>query len=94
MSQVVNELGSSFCSQSLALSLSEKGKSRSLIASAGCPIDLDGVAFRKELAKMRVGVLLRLVSTELLSLHKRDECGVELEVVSLNCGANNRRRDP
>jgi len=39
-SQVVNELGSSFCSQSLALSLNEKGKSRSRIASADTQLSL------------------------------------------------------
>jgi len=36
--QVVKELGSSLRSQSLARSVSEKGKSRSLIASAETPL--------------------------------------------------------
>ena len=40
VSQVVKELGSSFYSQSLALSLSEKGKSRSLIASLNASLIL------------------------------------------------------
>ena len=56
-------------------------------------MDLDGVAFRKEFAKMHVGVL-RWVFSELLSLNKRDECGDELEVVCFDCGANNGGCDP
>ena len=37
-SQVVNELGSSFCSQSLTLSFNENEKSHHLIASAEIPL--------------------------------------------------------
>ena len=39
IAQVVNESGSSFYSQSLALSLNEKGKSHSLIASVDTPFN-------------------------------------------------------
>jgi len=40
ISQVVNELGSSFYNQSLAMSLIEKGKSRNLMASVDTPLSL------------------------------------------------------
>ena len=38
--QVVNELGSSFCSQLLALSFSEKGNMHSRMASMDTPLSL------------------------------------------------------
>ena len=53
--QVVNELGSSFCSQSLALSLSEKGKSRSLIASLDAPLILMVSHFARNLRRCVLG---------------------------------------
>jgi len=48
-SQVVNELGSSLMSQSLALSVSKKGKSLRLIASAEAPLSLTVSHFARKL---------------------------------------------
>ena len=48
-SQVVNELGSSFYSQSLALSLNENGKSLSRIALADTPLSLMVSQFTRNL---------------------------------------------
>ena len=50
-SQVVKELGSSLRSQSLALSVNEKGKSRSLMASAGTPLSLIVSHFARKLRR-------------------------------------------
>jgi len=58
----------------------------------GHPGQLDGVVFRKELAKMRIRVLPEM-STELIPLHEGDEHGVELEIVNLYHWANNRGGD-
>ena len=55
VSQAVNELGSSFYSQSLALSLSEKGKSRSLIASLDALLILMVLHFARNLRRCALG---------------------------------------
>ena len=52
---MVNELGSSFCGQSLALSLSEKGKSRSLIGSLDAPLILMVSHFARNLRRCALG---------------------------------------
>jgi len=54
-SQVVNKLGSSFCSQSLALSRSEKGKSRRRIASVDTPFSLMVSHFARNLQRCTLG---------------------------------------
>jgi len=54
-SQVVNELGSSFCSQSLALSHSEKGKSRKGIVSVDTPFSLMVSHFAGNLRRCMLG---------------------------------------
>jgi len=51
VSQVVKALGSAFCSQSLALSVSEKGKSCSLIASLDAPLILMVLHFARNLRR-------------------------------------------
>jgi len=56
-SQVVNELGSSFCSQSLALSLSEKGKNHRRMASADTPLSLIVSHFARNLLRRALGLL-------------------------------------
>jgi len=50
-SQVVKKLGSSLRSQSLALPVSEKGKSRSLMASAETPLSLIVSHFARKLQR-------------------------------------------
>ena len=90
-SQVVNGFSSSFCSQSLALSLSEKGEPQSN-RLRGHHVDLDGVILRKEFAKMCIGVV-RGVSTNLVPLHEGYECGIKFEVVSFDRWFHNRWRD-
>ena len=90
--QVLNELGSSFCSQSLALSLSENGKSLSRIALVVTPVEFDGVTLRKEFAKVHVGVI-RGVTAEMVPLHEGDERGTEFEVVGFDRRVHNRRCD-
>jgi len=55
--QVVNELGSLFCGQSLAQSLNEKGKSCSRMALVDTPLKFMGSHFCKEFAKVHVGVI-------------------------------------
>ena len=50
-SQVVNKLGSSLRSQSLALSVSEKGKSLNLIASVETPLNLIVSHFARKLRR-------------------------------------------
>ena len=55
-SQVVVEFGSSFCSQSLALSLSEKGKSRSRIASIDTLLILMVSHFARNLRRCALGL--------------------------------------
>jgi len=85
MSQVVKALGSAFCSQSLALSLSEKGKSCSLIVWLDAPLILMVSHFRKEFVKMRIGVLRR-VSSELLPLHKGYECWLSSKLLASTAG--------
>ena len=55
-SQVVNELSSSFCSQSLALSLSENGKSLSRIASVVTPLSLMVSHFATNLRRCALGL--------------------------------------
>ena len=52
---MVIELGSSFYSQSLALSLSENGKSRSLIASLDSPLILMVSHFARNLRRRALG---------------------------------------
>ena len=86
ISQVVNELGSSLYNQSLALSLSEKGKSRSLIASLDAPLILKVSHFARNLRRCALGFLEG--SSELLPLHETYECRPKREVVILNCRAN------
>jgi len=58
----------------------------------GHPIEFDGVTFRKEFTKVHTGVF-RGVPTELVLLHKGDECRVKLEIISLNHCANNVQGD-
>ena len=87
-SQVVNELGSSFCSQSLALSLNEKEKSRSQIASADTPLSLIESHFARNLRRCALGLSEGYPpnwshSTKLMSW-------VELKIISLDRRANNR----
>lgn len=55
-SQVVNEFGSSFCNQSLGLSLSEKGKSHSRIASVDTPLILMVSHFARNLRRCALGL--------------------------------------
>jgi len=55
-SQVVNELGSSFCSQPLTLSFSEKGKILSCIASVDTPLNLMMPLFARNLRKCILGL--------------------------------------
>jgi len=52
---------------------------------AGRAINLHGVALRKELAKMRVGVLRR-VSSELLPLHKDMSAGLSSKLLASTAG--------
>ena len=56
ISQVVNELGSSFCSQSLALSFREKGKSRRQIALVDTPLSLMVLHFASNLQRCTLGL--------------------------------------
>jgi len=49
ITQVVNELGSSFCNQSLILSFNEKGKGLNLIASVDTPFNLMVLHFTRNL---------------------------------------------
>ena len=55
IAQVVNELGSSFYSQSLALSFNEKGKSHNLIASVDIPFNLMVLHFARNLRTCALG---------------------------------------
>ena len=55
ISQVVKELGSAFCSQSLALSLSKKGKSRSLVVSLEAPLILMVSHVARDLRRCALG---------------------------------------
>ena len=55
VSQVVKALGSAFCSQSLALSLNEKGKSRSLIALLDVLLILMVSHFARNLQRCALG---------------------------------------
>jgi len=55
ISQVVKALGSAFCSQSLALSLNEKGKSHSLIASLDALLILMVSHFTRNLRRCALG---------------------------------------
>ena len=55
-SQVVNNLGSSFCSQSLALSLSRNGKSLSRIALVVTPLSLMVSHFTRNLRRYTLGL--------------------------------------
>ena len=54
---MVNELGSSFWSQSLALSFSEKGKSGSLMASVDTLLSLMVSHFARNLQRCALGFL-------------------------------------
>jgi len=56
VSHVVNELGSLFCCQSLALSLSEKGKSRSRLASTDTPFSVIVSNFTRNLRRCALGL--------------------------------------
>jgi len=56
VSHIANELGSLFYSQSLALSLSESGKSRSRIASIDTPFCLMVLHFTRNLRRCMLGL--------------------------------------
>jgi len=62
--QVVNEFGSSFYSQSLALSLNEKGKSRSQIASVYTPLILMASHFARNLQRYALDYLQGAYQTD------------------------------
>jgi len=85
-------VGLPFCSQSLALSLSEKGKSRSLIASLDAPLILMVSHFARNLRRCTLGFSDACPANCSRSI--KEMSAGELEVVSLNCGANNRGRKP
>jgi len=55
-SHMVNELGSSICSQSLALSFNEKGKSYNRIASVDTPLSLIVSNLVRKLRRCIVGL--------------------------------------
>ena len=68
LSQVVNKLGFSFCRQSLAQSLSEKGKSLSCMAPVDTPLNLiDAHHTNVSLHKGNEGG----VELEIVGLHRR-----------------------
>jgi len=59
-----------------------------LYGIGGHPIKLDGVTLHKEFAKLHIGVVQGMLA-ELISLHKGDNGGAELEVVGLHRRTNN-----
>jgi len=69
----VNELGSSFCSQSLALSRSKKGKSRKRIASVDIPFSLMVSHFARNLQRCTLG----------FSKGCRPNCSLSTKVISV-----------
>jgi len=93
-SQVVNELGSSFCSQSLALSLNEKRKSRSQIASVDTPLSLIVLHFARNLRGCGLGLSegyppnwsrsTKLMSAELSSKLLASIAGLTIDEVTLD----------